>query len=133
MIVGGPNRRSDYHYDEGEEFFYQLKGNIVLKVIEKGRRVDIPIREGEIFLLPPRVPHSPQRGAGTVGLVVERKRRAGEKDGMIWYCEKCGAKLHEDFFYMRDIVRQIPKAIKKFKLSKRLRTCSRCGTVMERV
>ena len=78
MVVGGPNSRKDYHFDEGEEFFYQLEGDILVKIQEDGRAVDVPVREGEIFLLPPRVPHNPIRGAGTVGLVIERRRRAGE-------------------------------------------------------
>src|SRR4051812_29176832 len=73
-VVGGPNARKDYHINEGEEFFYQLEGDITLKVMDQGQAEDIPIREGEIFLLPPSVPHSPQRPAGTVGLVLERKR-----------------------------------------------------------
>ena len=74
MVVGGPNSRTDFHINEGEEFFYQVEGDINLRVIEDGKPTDLPIREGEIFLLPPRVPHSPQRPAGTVGLVIERKR-----------------------------------------------------------
>ncbi|HIC74606.1 MAG TPA: 3-hydroxyanthranilate 3,4-dioxygenase, partial [Candidatus Marinimicrobia bacterium] len=68
MVVGGPNARKDYHFEEGEEFFYQIEGDITLKVIDNGEPKDIPIREGEIFLLPPRMPHSPQRPANTVGL-----------------------------------------------------------------
>src|SRR4051812_32922610 len=82
-VVGGPNSRTDFHINEGEEFFYQVEGNIVLKVMEKGKLVDVEIREGDIFLLPPRVPHSPQRPAGTVGLVLERKRLSGELDGFV--------------------------------------------------
>src|ERR1043166_2517075 len=74
MVVGGPNSRKDYHYNEGEEFYYQLEGDIVLKIIENGKPVDIPIKEGDIFLLPPRTPHSPQRPANTVGLVMELHR-----------------------------------------------------------
>jgi 3-hydroxyanthranilate 3,4-dioxygenase len=97
MVVGGPNARKDYHYEEGEEFFYQLEGDIVLKVIEDGEPKDISIKEGEIFLLPPRVPHSPQRPANTVGLVIERYRRPGEKDGFLWFCENCNHKLHEEY------------------------------------
>src|SRR5262245_15162489 len=69
MVVGGPNARKDYHYDEGEEFFYQLEGDITVKIVEDGTPRDVKIREGEIFLLPPKVPHSPQRPANTIGLV----------------------------------------------------------------
>ena len=96
MVVGGPNARKDYHFEEGEEFFYQIEGNITLKVIDNGEPKDIPIREGEIFLLPPRTPHSPQRPANTVGLVVERKRLEEEMDAFMWFCESCDTKLYED-------------------------------------
>ena len=93
MVVGGPNARKDYHYNESEEFFFQVEGDITLKIIEDGQPVDVPIKEGEIFLLPPKVPHSPQRKANTVGLVIERYRRKGEKDGFMWFCEKCNHTL----------------------------------------
>ena len=86
MVVGGPNSRSDFHVDPGEEFFYQLEGDMTLRTVQAGQLVDVPIREGEIFLLPPLLPHSPQRLANTVGLVIERQRRAGERDGLQWYC-----------------------------------------------
>ena len=84
MVVGGPNSRKDYHWDEGEEFFYQLEGDITVQIQEDGQAVNVPIRQGEMFLLPPRVPHNPVRGADTIGLVIERKRRDGEKDGLLW-------------------------------------------------
>ena len=90
MVVGGPNSRKDFHVDPGEEFFYQLEGGITLATMQDGKRVDIPIGEGEIFLLPPGMPHSPRRPANTVGLVIERTRRPGERDGFQWYCENCG-------------------------------------------
>lgn len=131
MVVGGPNARKDYHYDEGEEFFYQLEGDIVLKIIEDGKPVDIPIREGEIFLLPPRVPHSPQRPANTVGLVLERYRKPGEKDGFLWFCENCGNKLYEEYADVSDIVGQLPVIMSHFWDSLEHRTCNVCGTVME--
>jgi 3-hydroxyanthranilate 3,4-dioxygenase len=131
MVVGGPNARKDYHYNESEEFFYQLEGDIVLKIVEDGQPVDVPIKEGEIFLLPPRVPHSPQRRANTVGLVIERYRRPQERDGFLWFCENCGHKLHEEYFEMTDIVKQLPVVMQTFYGSKLLRTCQRCGTVME--
>ncbi|WP_439880997.1 3-hydroxyanthranilate 3,4-dioxygenase [Pontibacter sp. MBLB2868] len=131
MVVGGPNARKDYHYDEGEEFFYQLEGDITLKIIEDGKQVDIPIKEGEIFLLPPRVPHSPQRPANTIGLVIERYRKEGEKDGFLWFCENCGNKLYEEYADVTDIVEQLPKIMSHFWDSMEHRTCNVCGTVME--
>ena len=95
MVVGGPNARKDYHYNEGEEFFYQLEGDIVVKIQENGKAVDIPIKEGEIFLLPPKIPHSPIRSANSVGLVIERKRTQKEEDGLLWFCDNCNNKLYE--------------------------------------
>src|SRR5205823_15112392 len=80
MVVGGPNQRSDYHVNPGEELFYQVEGDIVLRVIDEGRPRDIPIRQGELFLLPAGVPHSPQRPANTVGLVIEQRRPAAAND-----------------------------------------------------
>lgn len=131
MVVGGPNARKDYHYDEGEEFFYQIEGDITLKVIDEGKPRDISIRAGEIFLLPQRVPHSPQRPANTVGLVVERKRTEDELDGFQWYCEKCGNKLYEEFLRVTNIVTQLPPIFERFYSNKDLCTCKKCGTVME--
>lgn len=132
MVVGGPNSRKDYHYNEGEEFFYQIEGDIVLKVVEDGKAVDIPIKEGEIFLLPPKVPHSPQRTEGSIGLVIERYRENKEEDGFLWYCENCGEKLHETYFKLTNIETQLPKVMKDFYGSENLRTCKHCGTVMEK-
>src|SRR5215208_468397 len=93
IMVVGSNTRRDYHVNEGEEFFYQVEGDIILKVQDAGKIVDIPIRQGEIFLLPARVPHSPRRPENTVGLVIERKREPGQMDGFQWYCENCGEKM----------------------------------------
>ena len=131
MVVGGPNARKDYHVDPGEEFFYQLEGDMLLKTMQDGRAVDVPIREGEILLLPPRVPHSPQRGANTVGLVIERERRPGELDGFQWYCEQCSNLLYEEFLQITDIEKQLPQVFEHFFTRAERRTCKRCGTVME--
>ncbi len=130
MVVGGPNARRDFHVDPAEEFFHQLEGDMVLKVFEEGRVRDVPIRAGEILLLPPGVPHSPRRPAGTVGLVVERHRRPGEQDGLQWYCESCDALLHEQYFPLADIETELQPAFERFYGSEALRTCRRCGTVM---
>jgi 3-hydroxyanthranilate 3,4-dioxygenase len=132
MVIGGPNSRQDFHVDPGQELFYQLEGDIVLKTLQDGRRVDVPIRQGEILLLPANVPHSPQRPAGTVGLVVERRRLAGERDGFQWYCERCGNLLHEDFIALSDIESQLPPVFERFYASRQWRTCARCGAVLER-
>ncbi len=132
MVVGGPNARKDYHYEEGEEFFYQVEGDITLKIIEDGEPKDVEIKEGEIFLLPPRVPHSPQRPANTVGLVMERYRKKGEKDGFLWFCENCGNKLHEEYVELTDIVNQLPPIMERFWSNKNKRTCKVCGTYMEK-
>jgi len=130
MIVGGPNSRTDYHVDEGPELFYQLEGHMLLRTIQDGKRVDVEIGEGEILLLPPRVPHSPQRFADTAGLVVERKRLPEELDGFQWYCENCDNLLYEEFLYVDDIVGQLPPVFDRFYGSEENRTCDRCGTVM---
>lgn len=129
MVVGGPNNRNDFHWDEGPEWFYQLEGEMVLRVQEDGAVRDIPIRAGEIFLLPPRVPHSPQRMPGSVGLVVERKRLEHEFDGLMWFCPQCNHKLHEEFFPLKNIETDLPRIFDRFHSSLEHRTCSQCGTV----
>lgn len=131
MVVGGPNARKDYHFNKGEELFYQLEGEITLKIIENGTSKDIRIGEGDLFLLPPEVPHCPQRPANTIGLVIERYRNSEELDGFMWFCENCGNKLHEDFLPVSDIVNQLPKVMNHFYDSIKLRTCNSCGTIME--
>jgi len=129
MVVGGPNSRKDFHVDPAEEFFYQLEGDMTLRVVEDGHVRDLPIRAGEILLLPPNVPHSPQRRADTVGLVVERQRRPGELDGLQWYCERCDALLYEERFALTDIETQFPPVFRRFYDSLQHRTCRRCGAV----
>jgi 3-hydroxyanthranilate 3,4-dioxygenase len=133
MVVGGPNTRKDYHIDPGEELFYQIEGDMLLKVVDDGEFRDIPIREGEMFLLPAFVPHSPQRFAGTVGLVIERQRGDApeEDDAARWYCESCGAVLHEARFNNNrgGFLPQLQAAIQAFHASEALRTCGQCGAV----
>ncbi len=130
QIVGGPNSRDDFHYDLGPELFYQLEGEMLLKTMQDGEAVDIPIRAGEIFLLPPRIPHSPQRFEASVGLVVERQRAEHEEDGFMWFCPSCNHKLYEEFLHVANIVEDLPPVFERFYSSARARTCERCGTVM---
>ena len=132
MVVGGPNARKDYHWNETEELFYQVEGDIEVGIQEDGKAVTIPIKEGEMFLLPSRTPHQPRRGAGTVGLVIEVKRDDRElEDGLQWYCEKCNNKLHEYRFVLHNIEKDFLPRFREFYSSKDLRTCKNCGHVME--
>src|SRR5262245_11297479 len=130
MAVGGPNARKDYHVEDGEEFFYQVEGDIVLRIIENGKPRDIPIRQGEMFLLPPGIPHSPQRPANTVGLVIERRRAESEHDHLRWFCESCGELLFDSDFHLVDLGKQLKPIIERFYGDEKLRTCRKCGTVM---
>jgi 3-hydroxyanthranilate 3,4-dioxygenase len=132
MVVGGPNKRKDFHYNETEEFFYQLEGNIVVRIVEDGKIVDIPINEGDIFLLPAQTPHSPRRTEGSVGLVMEVPRPDTMLDGFQWYCENCDNKLYEVKVPVKDIVKDLPIVMDKFYADKDLCTCKKCGTVMEK-
>lgn len=128
MVVGGPNARTDFHVNQSEEFFYQLEGNMVLKVMTREGFQDIPITAGDIYLLPPNTPHSPQREAGSVGLVIERRRREGEIDGLQWYCEKCQNKLYEEFFKLTNIETQFPEVFERYYNSEHV-NCKKCGHV----
>ena len=130
MIVGGPNQRVDFHDDPVEEFFYQLTGDIVLKIAEGGVIFDVPIKQGEVFLLPPHARHSPQRPQpGSVGLVVEGTRRASDIDGFEWFCFGCGALVHRVEVQVRDIVNDLPPLFAAFYADQTRRTCANCGQV----
>ena len=132
MIVGGPNARKDYHWNETEELFYQLEGDINVRIQEDGKAVDIPIKEGELFLLPARTPHSPGRSEGSVVLVIECKRDDREmKDGLLWFCEKCNNKLPETYFVLHNIEQDFLPRFREFYGSEEMRTCKNCGHVME--
>ena len=129
-VVGGPNQRTDFHDDPCDEFFYQLKGDMVLRVWDHDAPRDIAIREGEILLLPAHVRHSPQRPVeGSVGLVIERPRPAGQVDGFEWYCPRCGALLHRSEVQLESLVDDLPKAFAAFYDDARARTCSTCGWI----
>lgn len=131
MIVAGPNARKDYHYNETEEWFYQIEGDITVRIQEDGKAVDVPIREGEIFLLPSNTPHSPIRPAGTIGIVIESKRPVEMEDGLMWFCESCNYKLHEYRFHLDNIEKDFLPRFKDFYTSVEKRTCKSCGKVME--
>ena len=127
MIVGGPNARSDYHINPGEELFYQIEGDVVLKIIEGGQPRDIPLKQGDIFLLPAGIPHSPQRPAGTVGLVVEHPGCFTAEHHLRWYCRDCGGTVHDATFIPADIGQQIKAMLAEFNGNESLRKCKGCG------
>jgi len=129
MVVGGPNTRTDFHIEDGEEWFWQLKGEMNLKVVDQGTFKDVSIKEGECFLLPGKVAHSPQRFANTLGLVIERQRHPHELDTMRWYCEKCSRLLHEESFYCSDLGTQLVPVAERYASSEAIRTCKNCNTV----
>ncbi|MBT6439247.1 MAG: 3-hydroxyanthranilate 3,4-dioxygenase [Flavobacteriales bacterium] len=132
MVVGGPNARKDYHYNESEELFYQLEGDINVRIQEDGKAVDVPIKAGEMFLLPANTPHSPMRSENSVGLVIEKVRiGSNDTDGLMWFCDKCNNKLHETYFPLVNVEKDFQPRFKEFYSSEELRTCSNCSHVME--
>ena len=131
MVVGGPNQRKDYHYNETEELFYQIEGDIVVKIQQNGEMVEISIKEGEMFLLPAKIPHSPVRPENSIGLVIEAKRKENEMDGLQWYCDSCNESIHSTKFKLINVEKDFQPRFKEFYNSKELRTCSKCGDVMK--
>lgn len=131
MIVGGPNARKDYHYNQTEELFYQLEGRITVRIQENGQPVDMQLGPGDMFLLPPEVPHSPMRGENSIGLVVERIRQPEHQDGLLWYCDNCNHLLHETYFPLTNIEKDFLPRFRAFYNSEELRRCDNCGRVME--
>ena len=131
MIVAGPNARKDYHYNESEELFYQIEGDIIVKTQQNGVKVEIPIKEGEMFLLPPKIPHSPIRPAGSIGLVIERKRRKEDKDGLMWFSDTANELLYEEYFSLTNVEKDFLPVFKRFYSNEKLRTCPKTGEIME--
>jgi 3-hydroxyanthranilate 3,4-dioxygenase len=132
MVVGGPNARKDYHYNESEELFYQLEGDINVRIQQDGKAVDVPIKAGEMFLLPAKIPHSPIRGENSVGLVIERVRKGTNlQDGLLWFCEKCNHPLASYYFKLDNIEKDFLPRFKEFYGSLDKRTCKNCGHVMQ--
>ena len=132
MVVAGPNARKDYHYNETEEFFYQLEGHITVKVQVDGEAETLELGPGDMMVVPAKTPHSPIRHEGSLGLVIERVRQGrGFTDGLMWFCESCNEKLHETFFELKDIENEFLPKFKEYYASQELRTCNSCHQVME--
>lgn len=131
MMVGGPNKRRDFHISPAEEFFYQIKGDCYVEIYnDEGKREVVTVKEGEVFLLPANVPHSPHRVADTIGMVIEEPRGAGVEEHMVWFCDQCDHEMHRVTLELTDIGTQLKEAIHAFDSNKDLRTCDNCGHVM---
>lgn len=128
MVVGGPNSRTDFHVNPTEEWFYQLEGTIFLRTIQDGKFEDIHLDAGDVFLLPGNMPHSPQRSAGSIGLVIEKIRRPEEKDALQWYCKSCVTKLYEESFHLTNIEKDFGAVFERYYNSDATK-CKNCGVV----
>ena len=128
MVIAGPNARNDFHVSRSEEYFYQLKGDIVIRVIEDGAIKDIQVREGETFFTPGGAPHSPTRPPETLGIVVELRRPAGESERLQFYCENCAKLVYEKEFDCADIVEHFARSMEEFWADPTASTCRHCGT-----
>lgn len=129
-VVGGPNKRTDYHIDAFEEFFYQIKGDIVLRIQEDGKARDVEVKEGDVFLLPAYVPHAPMRPAGTVGMIAEIRREKDDPlDGFAWFCEKCNHQIFRQDAYIEVLERDMPPIFEAFYADSENQVCDACGHV----
>jgi 3-hydroxyanthranilate 3,4-dioxygenase len=129
MVVGGPNQRTDFHVDPYEEYFYQVKGTLRINVMADGGMQTVVVPEGNMWVLPRDTPHSPQREAGSIGLVIERVREEGTLERFQWYCGNCGNIVHSVELQVRDIVQDLPPVFQAFYDSESARTCPKCGTI----
>jgi 3-hydroxyanthranilate 3,4-dioxygenase len=130
MILRGPNVRLDFHIEPGEEFFYQIEGAIELHLKPAGeKREVVKIGEGEIFLCPGGVAHSPRRPENTWGLVIERRRKPEEKEEFVWFCEKCDEKVLHRTVAQDEVAQQVAKIYEAFNADDKIRACGACGYV----
>src|SRR5688572_26643166 len=140
FVSGGPNTRNDYHVNPTEELFYQLKGDIAVRVrpLDGSAPHDVVVKEGELYLLPRWLPHRPQRPEGTVGLIAEFPRGVDaegkpQMDALRWYCPKCDELVHEAKWVLRKIDEDLRIIMEDFwSGAPERRTCKACGTVIER-
>lgn len=140
FVSGGPNTRNDFHVNPTEELFYQLKGDVAVRVrpLDGSKPYDVIIKEGELFLLPRWVPHRPQRPAGTVGLIAEFPRGFDaqgnpQKDGLQWYCPECDHLVYDARFVLKEIDKDLAIVMNDFwDGPAERRTCKHCGYVIQR-
>jgi 3-hydroxyanthranilate 3,4-dioxygenase len=132
MVIAGPNARNDFHVVDSEEYFYQLKGDIKVRIRGGDKIIDHIVREGETFFIPPNVPHCPMRPPNTLGVVVERTRPPGELEHIVFYCEGCGALVEDIEFDCKDIVEHFRDTMEAFWKDDARRICKKCGKRVEK-
>ena len=130
QVVGGPNQRTDFHLDPYEEWFYQHRGSMHVNLMTADGPQRVDIGEGEMWMLPRNVHHSPQRPEeGSIGIVIERIREEGTLEKFCWFCPECAAQVHEVELQVRDIVADLPPVFEEFYASDEARTCPGCGAL----
>jgi len=126
-----PKGRRDFHVNTCAEFFYQFQGELTTVVLRDGEFVTEICREGEMYWIPPLVPHLNQREIGSIGLVIHGQRQPGAKDAMVWYCEACHAELHRmEYGFEKDLRQLLRPRIQAFQRDVALRTCKACGAIL---
>ncbi len=133
FVSGGPNARNDYHVNTTEELYFQLQGDIVVGVRDPDgtNPRDVPIKEGQMFLLPRDMPHQPRRPANTIGLIVEFPRPKGDDDRIQWYCSNCDKLVHEVCWRLKRIDKDLGEIMTAFwDGDDSKKTCKSCGTVI---
>jgi 3-hydroxyanthranilate 3,4-dioxygenase len=131
FVARGREYRSEFHVDPSDEIMYMVKGDMALHhITPDGKRQVTMLRQGEIMHCPAGTPHSPRFAPDSLVLVIERKRKAGEKDRFLWFCEACDAKLFETERHVADYREDpVSRAYEEFYGSEQHRTCKACGHV----
>lgn len=131
MLFNGrtPQERSDFHINTSPEFFYQIEGEMFCRLIVDGEAQDHIVKEGEMFYIPPHVPHLNRRGDGSIGLVIHQKRAPEALDTMVWYCNSCSTELHRYSYRYTELRENLKTHIRMFLGDEDLRTCKNCGDV----
>jgi 3-hydroxyanthranilate 3,4-dioxygenase len=128
-----PKHRRDFHVNTAAEFFYQIQGELRTVVFHEGEFVTEVCREGEMYWIPPLVPHLNQRDEGSIGLVIHAERKPGSREGMVWYCEPCKRELYRvDYAFERNLRELLAPHVERFMNDEALRTCPCCGNVLPR-
>ena len=125
-----PPDRSDFHINTSPELFYQFEGDVFCRLLRDGKFEDHTIGTGQMFYIPPLVPHLNRRPPGSIGLAVHTERAPGALEAVAWYCESCGHQLHRIDYLFKDLLEQLPPLVRAFLADEDKRTCARCGWKM---